>query len=100
MNYFRITAYHEQKDLTVIFDSFNRHDALWKFIIELRDKGFNVIEASENDFIEGNMPKTDKYEGKIILRAAENGKPKYKEVLYNGNIHKAVSVSYKYYPVN
>lgn len=74
MNYFRITAYHPQEDISVILDSNGRFEKLWEFSAHLLQKGFKIIEASkEESFEEGNLPKYEN-SSKILLRAIKRGK--------------------------
>ena len=75
MNYFRITAYHPNEDISVILDSNGRFEKLWEFSSFLVQKGFKIIEVSKEDaFEEGNLMKYKK-SSKLLLRAAGSGKP-------------------------
>ena len=75
MNYFRITAYHPQEDISVILDSNGRFEKLWEFSAHLLQKGFKIIEVSKEDaFEEGSLPKISA-SNKIILRAVQAGPP-------------------------
>ena len=51
-NYFRITAYHPQKDVCAVFDSNGMFDAIWQFSSLLVQKGFKITEVGTN----GNSP--------------------------------------------
>ena len=74
MNYFRITAYHPQEDISVILDSNGRFKKLWEFSSFLVQKGFKIIEVSKEDaFEEGNLPKYEN-SSKILLRTIKRGK--------------------------
>lgn len=42
-NYFRITAYHPEQDLSAIFDSNGCFEKLWQFSAYLIQKGFKII---------------------------------------------------------
>ena len=44
-NYFRITAYHPEQDLSAIFDSNGYFEKLWQFSAYLIQKGFKIIEV-------------------------------------------------------
>lgn len=81
-NYFRITGYHPREDLTAIFDSNGKYDALWKFSAFLVSKGFQIIKVSrEENFLEGDMLKGDNVPTRQIrIRACDKGKP-----VINGN---------------
>ena len=41
-DYFRITAYHPQKDICAIFDSNGKFDAIWQFSSLLVQKRFQA----------------------------------------------------------
>ena len=47
-NYFRITAYHPQKDICAVFDSNGRFEKLWQFSSFLVQKGFKIIEVGSD----------------------------------------------------
>ena len=75
-NYFRITAYHPEQDLSAIFDSNGCFEKLWQFSAYLIQKGFKIIEVgNEEKFDEGDMPKTERDAVHIILRACKSGQP-------------------------
>ena len=75
MNYFRITAYHPQEDISVILDSNGRFEKLWEFSVHLKQSGFKIIEVSKEEvFEEGSLPKISA-SNKIILRAVQAGHP-------------------------
>ena len=98
MNYFRITAYHKEKDFSVILDTYNMFEEIWQFSALLVSKGFNIIEVGMPEkFGEGNTPITEQYPNKIVIRATQNGKPDYKYVNDNGTTKKAVCVNFRYY---
>ena len=97
-NYFRITAYHKEKDFSVILDTYQMFEQLWEFSALLIEKGFDIIEVGRTEkFDEGNTPITDKYPNKIVIRATQNGKPNYKYVDVGGLTKKAICVSFRYY---
>ena len=96
--YFRITAYHKEKDFSVILDTYQMFQQLWEFSALLVEKGFEILEVGKNTkFGEGNTPITDKYPNKIVIRATQDGRPDYKYVEDNGATKKAVCVNFKYY---
>lgn len=96
--YFRITAYHKEKDFSVILDTYQMFEELWQFSVMLIQKGFDIIEVGKPEkFGEGNTPMTNKYPKKIVIRATQNGKPDYKYVDDNGATKKAVCVNFRYY---
>ena len=97
-NYFRITAYNEKEDISIIIDSNGMFDKLWKFSSFLIQKGFKIIEVGNDEsFIDGNISRAKHHTDVIILRAAQYGKPTYIDMELNGIIHKAVRVDKKEY---
>ena len=76
-NYFRITAYHPEKNICAIFDSNGYFEKLWQFSSMLVQKGFKIIEVgNEEKFLEGDIPKVEQDKEHIILRASGTGQPK------------------------
>ena len=75
-NYFRITAYHPEKDVSVIMDSYGLFEKKWQFSADLIKKGFKILEVSDDtQFLEGNIPLLVSPSNKYLLRAYSNGKP-------------------------
>ena len=76
-NYFRITAYHPEKDISVIMDSYGIFEKLWQFSSFMVQKGFKVLAVGNDEtFDDGNIEKETEYEPeKVILRACVMGKP-------------------------
>ncbi len=97
-NYFRITAYNEKEDISIIIDSNGMFDKLWKFSSFLIQKGFKIIEVGNDEsFIDGNISRTKHHEDVIILRAAQYGKPSYIDMELNRVRYKAIRVDKKEY---
>lgn len=75
-NYFRITAYHPIENFSVIMDSNGMFEKLWQFSADLVQKGFKIIEVGgEDKFNEGDMPKVDRDNTHVIVRACKSGLP-------------------------
>ena len=75
-NYYRITAYHPEKDISIIMDSFGLFEKKWQFSADLIKKGFKILEVSDDSqFTEGNLPLLVAPSDKYILRAYATGKP-------------------------
>lgn len=75
-NYYRITAYHPEKDISIIMDSFGLFEKKWQFSAALIKKGFKILEVSDDSqFTEGNIPLLVEPSDKYILRAYATGKP-------------------------
>ena len=74
-NYFRITAYHPQKDICAIFDSNGRFEKLWQFSAYLVQKGFKIVKVGADDkFLDGDIPKAPAC-NQLIVRACGKGRP-------------------------
>ena len=101
-NYYRITAYHPEKDISMIMDSFGRFEKKWQFSADLIKKGFKILEVSDDtQFLDGNIERlTKEYPDKFILRATANGEPEYFEKNIGGTTYKAVKVGDKTYIPN
>jgi hypothetical protein len=76
-NYFRITAYHPEHDISVIMDCNGMFEKLWQFSSYMVQKGFKIIEVGNEDkFIDGDIVKIDEYDkDHIYCRASGDGKP-------------------------
>lgn len=74
--YFRITAYHPEKDISVILDSNGYFEKLWQFSAFLVERGFKILEVgADYKFQDGNLAKIPENKTNILCRAAEKGKP-------------------------
>ena len=75
-NYYRITAYHPEKNISVIADSNGKFEKLWQFSSFFVCKGFEIISVGkEENFSFGNIPKANPDKNNILLRACGKGKP-------------------------
>jgi hypothetical protein len=101
-NYYRITAYHKEKDISIIMDSYGLFEKKWQFSAFLVKHGFEIMEVSSDEqFIDINIDKLiDEKPDKIILRACAQGLPKYCPKNVNGITHKIVSVGERFYIPN
>ena len=76
--YYRITAYHNEKDYSIIIDACNLYDAIWKFSVDLMKRGYTIVEASKYENIrEINMePCLHESDNSVpFLRCWGKGKP-------------------------
>ena len=98
-NYYRITAYHKEKDFSIIMDSYGLFEKKWQFSADLIRKGFDIIEVSDfENVIDIDISKLDKpMPEKYILRASGKGKPQYTEQNINGSRYKVVIVGDRRY---
>lgn len=101
-NYYRITAYHKEKDISIIMDSYGYFEKKWQFSADLIRRGFDIIEVSDDtQFLDGNIerlkePKSDK----LILRATACGRPKTTIENLAGKDIKRIDVNNKFYNQN
>ena len=98
-NYYRITAYHIEKDISIIMDSYGLFERKWQFSADLIKKGFDILEVSDDSqFLDGNIERlTVEYPDKFVLRAYVEGKPEYLTQTIGGTSYKAVKVGDKIY---
>lgn len=98
-NYYRITAYHIEKDISIIMDSYGLFERKWQFSADLIKKGFDILEVSDDSqFLDGNIERlTEDYPDKFVLRAYAEGKPEYLTQTIGGTSYKAVKVGDKIY---
>ena len=98
-NYYRITAYHIEKDISIIMDSYGLFERKWQFSADLIKKGFDILEVSDDSqFLDGNIERlTEEYSDKFVLRAYVEGKPEYLTQTIGRISYKAVKVGDKIY---
>lgn len=100
-NYFRITAYYEKEDLSVIIDSNGMFEKLWQFSSYIVQKGLKVLEISNADnFIDVNTQLANKDTQHVLLRAVHKGKPEYIQQTIDGKEYKAIKVDNLIYVPN
>ena len=92
-NYFRITAYHIEQDISAILDSNGRFEKLWQFSSFLVNKGFKIIEVTTSDkLVYDPFPLIQKESNKILLRSIAKGMPMIQEIIYQDRSCKAICV--------
>lgn len=98
-NYYRINAYHIEKDISIIMDSYGLFERKWQFSADLIKKGFDILEVSDDSqFLDDNIERlTEEYPDKFVLRAYVEGKPEYLTQTIGGTSYKAVKVGDKIY---
>ena len=101
-NYYRITAYHPDKDFSIIMDSYGLFEKKWQFSADLIKRGFKIIEVSDDtQFLDGNIERLTKPEpSKFILRASAEGKPIYFDKTIGNITYTVVKVGDKTYIPN
>ena len=74
-NYFRITGYNPQADVSFIIDSINQFEELWQFSAAIVAKKCRILEVSDATlFDDGNIPKATPDGENLILRACMKGR--------------------------
>lgn len=74
-NYFRITAFHPEKNICAIFDSNGRFEKLWQFSSFLVQRGFRIVEVNTAEkFSVGDLPKSPAGP-RLFVRACAKGAP-------------------------
>lgn len=97
-NFFRITAYHTEQNISVILDSNGKFEKLWQFSSFLVNKGFKIIEVATSDkLVYDPFPLIEEESNKILLRSIAKGQPMIQEVIYQDRPCKAICVSDKTY---
>ena len=96
--YFRITGYIPEKNLSFIMDAYGAYEKLWQFSSALLQKGCKIIEVGSSEkFLDGNIPKLTEQSDKMALRATAKGEPIHTTYNFNGTTHNAVQVGDKIY---
>ena len=97
MDYYRITAYHMNEDISVILDSYGKFETLWDFSATLVSHGFKIITPCRAEAIaESTFPLIEKTD-KIAVRAIGKGMPELQDMVYNNRKVKAITVYDKIY---
>jgi len=100
-NYFRITAYLEARDISIIIDSNGMFDKVWQFSSYLVQKNIKIVEVGSNDKIQDvNIEPAEYDKNHIFLRACAKGQPQYIDHTIDGEIFKAIQVGEKVYIPN
>lgn len=97
-NYFRITAFIPEKNISCIIDSFGAYEKLWQFSSFLIQKGCKIIAVGTDEkFLDGNISKLTEQSSKIVLRAIAEGEPIHFAYNFNGTAYQSLKVGDKEY---
>lgn len=97
-NYYRVTAYYKNEDLSFIVDSNGLFEKLWEFSAYLVEKDIDIIEVSkEENMLDVNISPAEEDTEHFILRAIADGKPEYINQVIDGTTYKAIKVADKIY---
>jgi hypothetical protein len=96
--FYRITAYNEKLNISVIMDTIEMFISLDAFDTYMTERGFKTIEiGSSNKFLDGNIKEPNAFQNNIILRACDYGKPVETIIIQNETIYKGIKVKNKFY---
>lgn len=97
MEYYRITAYHSDKDISVILDSYGKFESLWDFSSLLVSHGFKVLSLSRAEvLVESTFPLIQESK-KLAVRAIAKDMPTILEFEYNARKYRGITVGDKIY---
>ena len=97
MEYYRITAYHTDEDISVILDSNGRFESLWDFSSFLVSHGFKVLSLSRAEvLVESTFPLIEET-NKLTVREIAKGMPTILEFEYNARKCRGITVGDKLY---
>ena len=89
-NYFRITTYSPEENVSAIIDSYGKFDEVWQFSAYLVRRKFKIRAVSEvQNFDFGSIPQATLDESRLLLRACQRGEP-----IIDGN---RIEVNGRYY---
>ena len=88
-NYYRITIYHEEQNISAIIDSYGRFESLFQFCCFMYKHDFKITDMQNFSDITDSNISTITPSDKLIIRACAFGKPER-----NNGI---ISVNGKYY---
>ena len=75
-NYFRITTYSPEENVSAIVDCYGKFEEIWQFSAYLVRRKFKIRAVSkEQSFEYGNIPKAKPDDEHLILRACQTGEP-------------------------
>ena len=60
-NYYRITAYHPEKDISIIMDSFGLFEKKWQFSADLIKRGLNGVRLTFATTLKSALPSPDMF---------------------------------------
>ena len=89
-NYFRITSYYPDSNISFIVDSYGKFTSLGDFSLHLLKKGCKIIQIGRaENFQDGNITKIAPTE-ELVLRACAFGKPERNDgvITVNGKFYK------------
>ena len=75
-NYFRITTYSPEENISAIVDCYGKFEEIWQFSAYLVRRQFKIRAVSKEQAFEyGNISKAKPDDEHLILRACQTGEP-------------------------
>ena len=97
-NYFRITGYLPDRNVSFVMDSYGAYEKLWQFSSELLRKGCKILFVGNSEpFSDGTISKLSEVSKKPALRAIVSGTPAEETYTVNGNSYSAIRIEDKVY---
>ena len=97
-NYFRITGYLPDRDVSFVMDSYGAYEKLWQFSSELLRKGCKILFVGNSEtFSDGTTPKLSAVSKKPALRAIVSGSPEKEPYTVNDISYSAIRIGDKFY---
>ena len=97
-NYFRITRYLPDRNVSFVIDSYGAYEKLWQFSSELLRKGCKILFVGNSEmFSDGTISKLSAVSKKPALLAIVSGSPAEESYTVNGIAYSAIRIGDKVY---
>lgn len=97
-NYYRITGYLPEQNISFVMDSYGAYEKLWQFSSELLRKGCKILFVGNSEtFSDGTIPKLSAVSTKPALRAIASSSPAEETYTVNDISYSAVRIGDKVY---
>lgn len=97
-NYFRITGYLPEQNISFVMDSYGAYEKLWQFSSELLRKGCKILFVGNSEtFSDETISKLSAVSKKPALRAIASGSPTEETYTANDIVYSAVRIGDKVY---
>lgn len=97
-NYFRITGYLPEQNISFVMDSYGAYEKLWQFSSELLRKGCKILFVGNSEtFSDGTISKLSAVSKKPALRTIVSGSPAEETYTINGIDYSAIRIGDKVY---
>ncbi len=97
-NYFRLTAYEPNKNITMILDCYGLFEKKWQFSSFVVSRGCKIINITDDEqMLDVNVGKMDYNPNKFRLMGLIEGEAEKIKQDYEGTIYDAIKVGDKIY---